>query len=184
MTTIQTQRDQLKVFDDYIKNSKAKFDTTQKFEFQRRENAYYAARYSKKILYSSRAEAEKELAKLINNQHILSVVILLGFGIATSFLSLPVLLFFAVGSIFGFIFSTNQLNEVRTAHLATLHQIMFYEGETKKALRKGYLRYEQEAYDVETDEAFRESLESEEIILIQDLYAAEVQVAILNEMAQ
>jgi hypothetical protein len=184
MTTIEKKKEHLKVFQDHIKTSKAKFDTTEKFEFQRRETAYYAARYSKKILYGSRAEAEKNLIKLTNSQNILSVVILIGFGIAASFLSLPILLFLVVGSIVSFIYQTDQLNQARIMHMDTLHQILFYEGETKKALRKSHLRYEQEAYDIETDEDFRKLLDAEEIILIQDLYKAEVQVAIINEMAE
>ena len=59
MTTIEIKKDKLKAFEDHIKSSRAKFDTTEKFEFQCRETAYYAARYSKKILYGSRAEVEK-----------------------------------------------------------------------------------------------------------------------------
>ena len=178
------KKDQLKAFQDHIKASRAKFDTTEKFEFQRRESTYYAARYSKKILYGSRAEAEKDLIKLSNTQNILNGLILLGFGIATFFLPIPILLFIAVGSMVGYIYLLIQINQVQTAYLATLHQIMFYEGETKKALRRGHLRYEQEAYDIEIDEDFRKSLDAEEIILIQDLYKAEVQVAIINEMAE
>lgn len=111
-------------------------------------------------------------------------MILIGFGIAASFLALPILLFLVVGSIVLFIHQTDQLNQARIMHMDTLHQIMFYEGESKKALRKGYLRYEQEAYDIETSEDYRKLLNSEEIILTQDLYAAEVRVAIINEMAE
>ena len=70
MTTIEKKKEHLKVFQNHIKTSRAKFDTTEKFEFQRRETAYYAARYSKKILYGSRAEAEKNLIKLTHTSGI------------------------------------------------------------------------------------------------------------------
>ena len=184
MTTIEKQRDQLKAYEDHIKASTTKFDNTEKFEFERRKNSFYAAKYCRKILYSSRALAEKDLLRLNNIQNQFTIGFSLGFGISAYFLSPLVLLFIAVGIVGGYIYLAIQINKVEISLLATLHQIMFYEGETKKVLRKGYLRYEQEAYDVENDESFRKSLETEEIELIQDLYAAEVQVAIINEMAE
>ena len=61
MTTIETQRDQLKAYEEYIESIKLKFDTAKKIEFKRRETAYYAAQRAKKILEGDCSEIEKQL---------------------------------------------------------------------------------------------------------------------------
>jgi hypothetical protein len=182
MTTIEMQRDQLQAFKDHIESSKAKFDSVQKIEFQRRETAYYAAQRAKKILENDRFEIETQLDKLVKEQKIFYVVFfLLIFG--SSFLSIPIALLLGFGLTITFVYLKSRINQFRILHVTTVHQTLFYDTETNKALR-GYLRYMEDSDRIRRDESFRKSLESEEIILIQDLYAAEVQVAILNEMAE
>jgi hypothetical protein len=89
-----------------------------------------------------------------------------------------------VGLIIGYMNSSNRINECRMLRATTLQQILFYDTEINKALSGGYLRYKEEVEAIARDESFRKSLESDEITLIQDLYEKEVQVAIINEMAE
>jgi hypothetical protein len=181
MTTIETQRDQLKAFKDHIESSKAKFDSVQKIEFQRRETAYYAAQRARKILEGDCSEIETQLDKLVKEQKIFYVVFfLLIFG--SSFLSIPIVLLLGFGLTITFVYLKSRINQFRILHVTTVHQILFYETETNKALVGGYLHFKQDADRIQRDESFRKSLESEEIELIQDLYEAEVQAAIINEI--
>jgi hypothetical protein len=183
MTTIETQRDQLKAYEEYIESIKFKFDTAKKIEFKRRETAYYAAQRAKKILEGDCSEIEKQLDKLVKEQKIFYVVFFL-LIFSSSFLTLPILLLLAVGLAITFTYLKSRITQFRILHVTTLHQILFYDTETNKALSSGYLRYKDEADAIERDESFRNSLESEEITLIQDLYEKEIQVAIINEMAE
>jgi hypothetical protein len=184
MSTIETQRDQLKAYEEYIESIKLKFDTSKKIEFKRRETGYYAAQRATKILTGELNDLEKELTKSVNVQNIFALVFFVLFGIATAFLSTPLLIFMAVGLIIGYMNSSNRINECRMLRATTLQQILFYDTEINKALSGCYLRYKDEADAIERNESFRNSLESEEIMLIQDLYEKEVQVAIINEMAE
>jgi len=184
MTTIETQRDQLKAYEEYIESIKLKFDTAKKIEFKRRETAYYAAQRATKILTGELNELEKELTKSVNVQNIFGLVFFVLFGLATAFLTTPLLIFMGVGLIIGYMNSSNRINECRMLRATTLQQILFYDTEINKALSGGYFRYKEEVEAIARDESFRNSLESEEITLIQDLYEKEVQVAIINEMAE
>ena len=184
MTNLETRRDQLKAYVEYIESIKLKFDSAKKIEFQRRERAYYAAQRATKILTGELIELEKELTKSLNVQNIFALVFFVLFGLATAFLSTPVLIFIGVGLIISYTNLSGQINQWRMLHATTLQQILFYDTEINKALSGGYLRYKDEVDAIARDESFRNSLESEEIMLIQDLYEKEVQVAIINEMAE
>jgi len=184
MSTIETQRDQLKAYEEYIESIKLKFDTSKKIEFKRRETGYYAAQRATKILTGELNDLEKELTKSVNVQNIFALVFFVLFGIATAFLTTPLLIFIGVGLIISYTNLSGQINQWRMLRATTLQQILFYETEINKALSGCYLRYKDEADAIERDESFRNSLESEEIMLIQDLYEKEVQVAIINEMAE
>jgi hypothetical protein len=183
MTTIEKQQEQLYAFKEYIEPIKLKFDSAKKIEFQRRETAYYAAQRAKKILEGDCAEIEKELKKLEKEQKIFyGVFFVLIFS--SSFLPLPILLLLAVALAITFTYLKSRITQFRIMRVTTLQQILFYDTETNKALVGGYLHFKQDADRIQRDESFRKSLESEEIELIQDLYAAEVQAAIINEMAE
>lgn len=184
MTTIETQRDQLKSYEEYIDSIKLKFDTAKNIEFKRREKSYYAAQRATKILTGELNDLEKELTKSVNVQNIFALVFFVLFGLATAFLTTPLLIFMGVGLIISYMNSSNRINECRMLRATTLQQILFYDTEINKALSGAYLRYKDEVDAIARDESFRNSLESEEITLIQDLYEKEVQMAIINEMAE
>ncbi len=76
MTTIETQRDQLKSYEEYIESIKLKFDTAKNIEFKRRETAYYAAQRATKILTGELIELEKELTKSVKVHNIFASVFL------------------------------------------------------------------------------------------------------------
>ena len=184
MTTIETQRDQLKAYEEYIESIKLKFDTAKNIEFKRREKAYYSAQRATKILTGELIELENELTKSVKVHNIFALVFFVLFGLATAFLSTPVLIFIGVGLIISYTNLSGQINQWRMLRATTLQQILFYDTEINKALSGRYLRYKDEVDAIARDESFRNSLESEEIMLIQDLYEKEVQVAIINEMAE
>ena len=184
MTNLETRRDQLKAYVEYIESIKLKFDSAKKIEFQRRERAYYAAQRATKILTGELIELEKELTKSVKVHNIFALVFFVLFGLATAFLSTQVLIFIGVGLIISYTNLSGQINQWRMLRATTLQQILFYDTEINKALSGGYLTYKEEVEAIERNESFRNSLESEEIMLIQDLYEKEVQMAIINEMAE
>lgn len=182
MTVSETERDQLKAFKDHIESSKAKFDSIQKIEFNRRLDSYYSALNLKKSFLRDLVECENALEKLGKVLNLFYVVLFV-FAIATSFLSLSLIVFLAAGLIILFVHLTSNVNKYNLIHQSCTNQILACDSEATKAL-KGYLAHKDAAEAVQNNKAFRDSLESEEIILIQDLYEAEVQVSIINEMSK
>ena len=64
MIISEKERDQLKTYNDQIKSSKAKFDSSQKIEFNRRHDNYYAALNQRESLSRDLIECEIALEKL------------------------------------------------------------------------------------------------------------------------
>ena len=89
----------------------------------------------------------------------------------------------ATGLIILFIHLTSNVSKYNLIHQSCTHQILFCDSEVTKVVQ-GYLRHKDSADSVQNNQAFRDSLDSEEIILIQDLYEAEVRVSIINDMSK
>ena len=182
MTISEIERDQLLAFKDHIESSKAKFDSVQKIEFNRRLDCYYAASNQRESLVRDLVESENALVKLGKVLNIFYGFMVI-FAVATTFLPLPLLVFLATSLVIIFVHLISNVNKYSLIHQACTNQILWCDSEKIKAV-KGYLRHKDSADSVRTNESFRDSLESEEIILIQDLYEAEVQVSIINDMSK
>ncbi len=182
MTISETERDQLQAFKGHIESSIAKFDSAQKIEFNRRLDSYYSALNQRESLVRDLIESENALLKLGRTLNIFYGFMLI-FAVATTFLALPLLIFLATGLVIIFVHLTSNVNKYNLIHQVCTNQILWCDSEKMKAV-KGYLRHKDSADSVRTNESFRDSLESEELMLIQDLYEAEVKVSIINDMSK
>jgi hypothetical protein len=182
MNSKERELDQLKSFKDQINSSKANFDSAQKIEFSRRLDSYYAALNQREALSRDLVDSENSLLKLRKVLNIFYGFLLI-FAVATTFLKLPLLVFIATSLVIIFVHLTSNVNKYNLVHQLCTNQILLCDAEIIKAVR-GYLRHKDAADAVRTNDSFRKSLESEEILMIQDLYEAEVQVSIINEMSK